>query len=682
MSPHFDKLRTRLSRIELRALIPGKKFAILFTSGILTLFLLLTGSALYTSRPSFCTTCHYMEPFYDSWEMSSHSDVSCTTCHFPPGLRGTIRGKLAGLEQVISYVGRSYARRKPWAEIDDASCLQSGCHETRALEGVVPFKGVVFDHSHHLGELRRGKQLRCTSCHSQVVQGEHLLVTESTCFLCHMKKAGDVDLALTEKLSNCRTCHDWEAVPAEHLADFRFDHSQVLEQDLQCTQCHNQTMVGDGFVPRENCNSCHFEPDRLDKYAETELMHRVHITDHKIECSQCHLTIQHKIQRITAETQLDCSTCHDETHSEQLSLFVGRDQNGHIGSPNPMLEAGINCASCHLFHEQLIGTAEVRTANPESCESCHGKGYARLLNLWEASAEIKLTELRNEIARVERTVRALQPTDLAGAQHDIQDATYAMRLVEVGKAVHNMTFTDQLIHNSYEKLNSALTKAGADYQISGWHTGTPVPSECANCHTGGEVTTTTYQGRSFDHEIHVIEQNVACNTCHSNSIEHGQLVITNQGCNSCHHDPNQNDIVENCASCHETEAAFYSGTYLEKDWPDFMFDEDVTCEDCHWTDDRVQRPRASICIDCHDDDYEALAEEWKTDVQALIDEIRLLLESVPASFQRSEEYRLAMQVLADLGPTAANGIHNNELSIDVLSDIRRTLRDAISPPEN
>ncbi len=175
MTSNFEKLRTRLSRIELRSLIPGKKFAILFTSGILTLFLLLTGSALYTSRPSFCTTCHYMVPFYDSWEMSSHADVSCTTCHFPPGLRGTIRGKLAGLEQVISYVGRSYARRKPWAEIDDASCLQSGCHETRTLEGVVPFKGVVFDHSHHLGELRRGKQLRCTSCHSQVVQGEHLL---------------------------------------------------------------------------------------------------------------------------------------------------------------------------------------------------------------------------------------------------------------------------------------------------------------------------------------------------------------------------------------------------------------------------------------------------------------------------------------------------------------------------
>ncbi len=682
MSRFTDKFHARFSTFSFRSLIPGKKLVILFTSGILSLFLLLTGSALYTSRPSFCTTCHFMEPFYESWETSSHADVTCTTCHFPPGLRGTIRGKLTGLEQVVSYIGRSYTRRKPWAEIDDSSCLQSGCHETRTLQGVVTFMGVVFDHSHHLGELRRGKQLRCTSCHSQVVQGEHLLVTESTCFLCHMKQEGDIDPALMEKLADCKTCHNWEAVPEEDRSHFRFDHTQVLEQNLKCVQCHNRTMVGDGFVPRENCSSCHFEPERLAKYSDTELLHQVHIAEHKVECSQCHLTIQHRIQRITPETKLDCSSCHDDTHSEQLSLFTGRDQDGHVGSENPMLEAGLNCASCHLFHEQLLGTAEVSTAKPESCESCHGKGYGRLLNLWEESAEIKLTELRNEIARVERTVRTLHPSDMSSIQQDIQSATYALNLIEVGKAVHNMTFTDQLIHNSYEKLNSALTKAGADFQISGWHTGTPVPSECANCHTGGEVITTTYQGRSFDHEIHVIEQDVACNTCHSNAIEHGQLVISAQGCSSCHHDPNRNEIVENCAGCHETEAAFYSGTYLEKDWPDYMFDEDVTCEDCHWIDDRVQRPRASICVDCHDDDYEAMAEEWKTDVQALVDDIRLLLERVPASFRSSEEYRLAMQVLADLGPTAANGIHNNELSMDVLSDIRRALREAIATPEN
>jgi len=44
----------------------------------LLLLLLLTGVAgWYTSRSEFCRSCHIMEPYYQSWKESSHSDVSC-----------------------------------------------------------------------------------------------------------------------------------------------------------------------------------------------------------------------------------------------------------------------------------------------------------------------------------------------------------------------------------------------------------------------------------------------------------------------------------------------------------------------------------------------------------------------------------------------------------------------------
>ena len=42
-------------------------------------------AAWYTSRPQFCNSCHIMEPYYASWQQSSHKDVSCIECHFPPG---------------------------------------------------------------------------------------------------------------------------------------------------------------------------------------------------------------------------------------------------------------------------------------------------------------------------------------------------------------------------------------------------------------------------------------------------------------------------------------------------------------------------------------------------------------------------------------------------------------------
>ena len=148
--------------------------------GAFTLFaVLLTGaSGWYTSRSQFCNSCHIMEPYYVSWQESSHNDVTCTKCHFPPGVGEKVRGKMLGLVQLAKYVTAT-AGPSPSAEIPDASCLRSGCHETRLLSGRVDFQGIPFDHGPHLGNLRRGKQLRCTSCHSQIVQGAHMTVTAS-----------------------------------------------------------------------------------------------------------------------------------------------------------------------------------------------------------------------------------------------------------------------------------------------------------------------------------------------------------------------------------------------------------------------------------------------------------------------------------------------------------------------
>ena len=112
-----------------------------------------------------------------------------------------VRGKMLGLVQLAKYLTGTESPR-PAAEIPDASCLRSGCHDTRVLAGRVDFDGIPFDHAPHLERLRRGKRLRCTSCHSQIVQGTHMTVTQSTCFLCHFK-----DEFFNEGLAACTRCH-------------------------------------------------------------------------------------------------------------------------------------------------------------------------------------------------------------------------------------------------------------------------------------------------------------------------------------------------------------------------------------------------------------------------------------------------------------------------------------------
>ncbi|MHC4233394.1 MAG: NapC/NirT family cytochrome c, partial [Planctomycetota bacterium] len=60
-----------------------------------------------TSQTGFCNSCHIMNDYYASWETSTHSEVSCLSCHLQPGFGGYIKGKINGLAQAVDcMVGR------------------------------------------------------------------------------------------------------------------------------------------------------------------------------------------------------------------------------------------------------------------------------------------------------------------------------------------------------------------------------------------------------------------------------------------------------------------------------------------------------------------------------------------------------------------------------------------------
>ncbi|MGD0781803.1 MAG: NapC/NirT family cytochrome c, partial [Candidatus Aminicenantales bacterium] len=65
-----------------------------------------------TSTSSFCSSCHYMKSFYQSWKTSSHGKIECKVCHYPPGIRNTIRAKLEGLVMVGRYWTKLYLQSK------------------------------------------------------------------------------------------------------------------------------------------------------------------------------------------------------------------------------------------------------------------------------------------------------------------------------------------------------------------------------------------------------------------------------------------------------------------------------------------------------------------------------------------------------------------------------------------
>ena len=227
--------------------------SLLAATGLIVLVLMVETS----SQPQFCGSCHIMAPYYESWKTSSHRDVPCVDCHISPGITHEIRKKWEALSMVTSYVTGTYGTN-PWAEIDDAACLR--CHQRRLLAGEELFGDVLFNHGPHLTELRHGKKLRCTSCHSQIVQGQHISVTSPTCILCHFK--GETTAVDTTR---CTLCH---TVPERTVEKgmVSFNHGDVKRFDMKCEWCHSQASGPlEGTVPRERCFTCHNESARLEQ---------------------------------------------------------------------------------------------------------------------------------------------------------------------------------------------------------------------------------------------------------------------------------------------------------------------------------------------------------------------------------------------------------------------------------
>jgi hypothetical protein len=548
-----------------------------------------------------------MEPFYDSWQVSSHSDINCTYCHFEPGLAGKIEGKLNGLYQLTKYVSLAYKKSKPWAEISDASCTREGCHQTQNLEGPIQFKNVSFDHSHHLGELRRGKQLRCTSCHSQMVQGSHILVTEETCFLCHMK-----DRDQGAQLSECRTCHTDE-IFLEKGSQLRYNHTSVVETEKSCQSCHVNTVEGNAPVSIQACINCHWQTDFFERFDDPEFLHMNHVTNNKVECIACHTPILHRIGRTHLLTGEDCRSCHQDMHIAQAQLFSGVVDEEVPQQPNPMYEAGLSCQSCHIFHADNIGGGETMVSSAEACDDCHGQGYSRLLQQWEKY--IVYTEA-DVISYLEETRAILESRANLSShiQEAFEKATQNILLISTGRGIHNIQLSDHLLQESHDLISQVLKDEHLETAI---RTYVPserlVPSDCASCHFGIEETAVEVYGLQFRHDLHLYN-GVTCTKCHSNLRTHGELLHTRGDCLSCHHSQEKRD----CSSCHEEQQQLISGqTPFFTGDPDLMWDLDIGCPECHLVATGQVRKTPDLCADCHDEDYPDMVLDWRADIQSL-----------------------------------------------------------------
>ena len=502
----------------------------------------LGGVVHYSETPSFCRSCHIMEPYYKAWNDSKHKNVKCVECHYPPAQPKTLLWKkFQAFSQVAKYVTRTYSS-KPFAEVDDSSCLRSGCHSTRLLEGKIRTKGGInFDHRPHLTEVRRGRKLRCTSCHGQVMVGNHIEVTYDTCYLCHFKGRGEG--RELKPLGGCQACHD---TPKETiaLAGMKFNHKEyVTNRKLDCQSCHVNLVHGQGSVREDRCFTCHNEAEKIARFKEVEFMHDHHVSEKNVACFHCHDTIRHGFRdgangAVLAKVgepprehaapagqahtgAFDCAYCHQKMHGGQQEMYTGRaPELGLPNMPSPMHEANVDCVGCH-FAKKANGDGGLNgktfKASQAACVKCHGPKFQ---GIWEETK----AALAGTLGKVQAKANAMGASAASSsaargepaAAKSLKHAQDLLRFVKSGKGEHNIYLSSLALR----RADAALAEAGAKLGSQGEDlSALPLLSGayCATlCHekAGVKVPPESVKvfGKSMPHKMHA--DMMGCVQCH------------------------------------------------------------------------------------------------------------------------------------------------------------------------
>ena len=664
---------------------------------LIAFFILSLALLKFTESSTFCGLCHQMDDYMESWRASTHRQVGCTKCHYEPGFLNHMKGKWVDGQVSLAYFLSGKSPSKPHAEISDLSCLQKGCHRIEDLQGDLIYKNVAFSHGGHLGELRRGMKLRCTSCHAQLVQGAHLTVHEINCFICHYYKAGPKgeEECISCAVGGCTSCHV-EPKGDIRVKGWNFNHRKYIARGVSCEKCHINVIQGDAHVPEGKCVQCHNEPAILTTKYTPQFMHKNHVTDHKIECADCHSHIRHEIGSILtfAHSPSICDRCHSkEMHLGPRELYRGSEGIGIPDSPSLMFTANVDCIACHRRSGEgqaaLHTTKYVEKAIGEACVDCHGEGFDDALKEWKVLLSKAENETNQRIFNVQKILFDAEKnsgvsSDFKKAQNLLNEARHNYSFVLLGKGVHNIEYSFKLLNAANNKTEQASAILDKSYKPREFKT----KITCTTlCHIGIEKRTVAFNDIKFSHETHVLGSGLKCSDCHSPRENHGKTFQKN--CADCHHGKKIKKVK--CEDCHVNVKRLVQGKggIGVKERPSSKLDV-VECIDCHRGVPAKKKDTLDAmkkrCIECHDQSYGEMADRWKTTSEGLLKKVAPKIDQVGKEIGKIElrgghtfvyrklfgeaefNYNLAMK---------GNGVHNLEYTEELLEFSNNRLDEAI-----
>jgi len=478
--PHIKRLLDRIGMVPVFSIFTWQgALAGAVPVACISVLLLSAYSLKITHHPKFCTSCHYMGDYYTSWQHSSHKDVACVECHYEPGVRAEVEGKLKGVVQLVNYLGHSYDT-KPHALISNESCMRSDCHDDMDhSEEVLLFHGSIrFRHDTHLSAQPRGKVLNCVSCHGQTIQGQHISVTETTCTTCHFYGRGSRPIAV----GDCRSCHILPDKPV-NFAGEPFSHKSFLSgrDKVECVHCHSHVTQGEGAISAARCKTCHLSEELqkgglADQIKDQAEFHLVHVSKGHFDCLQCHDEIKHGIHPMAEQllTSGECDRCHGgKRHSIQEAIYSGTAVRELDDMPDLMYMAGVACDGCHT-DTRIVKAGEFtltsKRAGAKACVDCHAdESYDELLVAWQDETSSTMAEVKKTLAELQSMSRApeVDANEQASEAFDLlASAQSKLSKVELDGSLgaHNIQYVSEILSQAQKNLRRCRSLLAAKEQ--------------------------------------------------------------------------------------------------------------------------------------------------------------------------------------------------------------------------
>ncbi|MEH7095062.1 NapC/NirT family cytochrome c [Neobacillus vireti] len=280
---------------------PVNRWKLLFVSliGCIVLFGGGYGVLSFTNSPSFCSSCHEMQPEYTSYTASAHNQISCVQCHIKPGTVNMLTHKMKSLKEVyyhVTGVPEQIVQTEEEA-VSSQNCLQ--CHSKNRL---VTASGDL--KVNHKGHIEQG--IPCITCHSGVV---------------HAKMA-------SRGINTEEVRGDWTKASAEKLMEEKY-----LRPNMgTCIDCHDK--VNNGEKPwLEASYNVPPNPEEAAKKLEESKKETTSETTTTAAATESENTAT------TSESEAATLAAHDQKTQDIILQAIGKQQKD--------VKLSMACETCH-----------------------------------------------------------------------------------------------------------------------------------------------------------------------------------------------------------------------------------------------------------------------------------------------------------------------------------------------